>query len=387
MFNIIYSLFLKYKINKQKIEAIDKQELSSMKFADSPQIEIEDCYKTLEKYRPYNSHKMKIVRKENRDIDLSIIIPVYNAGKTLGKCLDSVFKSNLKATYEVICVNDGSTDNSADILNAYKHFNQLILVNQSNKGATVARNVGLELARGRYLFFLDSDDFVRKNYFNEFVEDCICNNRCVSVSAVGRYLSKLHMELYPIGDIGLNKSLRNINKKYDYCPGTPWGKMYHYSLWQNVCFFDGYAFEDTNIFLVVWQLASDIFYYEKPIYCFRTSNNSLFKRQISNYCCIDSLWVVKECINLNKKLNIDMNNQEFYKLLLWHIGPLLMGRLASISEKKVLESAFNVAGDMLENNFPALRNEQFKDDIGYKLIKEGFFLRNIEMWEYGCRRI
>lgn len=173
MFNIIYSLFLKYKINKQKIEAINQQELSSVKFADGPQIEIGDCYKTLEKYRPYNPHTMKIVRKENRDIDLSIIIPVYNAEKTLSKCLDSIFKANLKATYEVICVNDGSTDNSVDILNAYiyKNFNQLILVNQPNKGAAAARNAGLELARGRYIFFLDSDDFVRKNYFNEFVED------------------------------------------------------------------------------------------------------------------------------------------------------------------------------------------------------------------------
>ena len=387
MFNIAYSLFLKYKMSKQKIKPINEQELLSTKFSDSAKMEIGDCYKTLEKFRPYRSPKMKIVRKQNRNIDLSIIIPVYNAEKTIGKCLNSILESKLRVTYEVICINDGSTDNSVDVINTFEKFNQLILVDQPNKGASAARNTGLELARGRYIFFLDSDDFVRKNYFNGFVEDCIGNNRCISVSSVGRYVSDLHMTLYPIGDIGINKSLRAINKKYDYCPGTPWGKMYHYSLWQNVCFFDGFAFEDTNIFLTVWQLANEIFYYKKPIYCFRTSDNSLFKRQKNNYCCIDSLWVVNECINLNKRLNVKMNNQEFYKLLLWHTGPLLIGRLASIAEKNVLESAFNVVADMLENDFPELRKEKFEDNIGYEMIKEGFFSRNIEMWEYGCRRI
>lgn len=249
-------------MSKQKIKPINEQELLSTKFSDSSKMEIGDCYKTLEKFRPYRSPKMKIVRKQNRNIDLSIIIPVYNAEKTIVKCLNSILESKLRVTYEVICINDGSTDNSVDVINTFEKFNQLILVDQPNKGASAARNTGLELARGRYIFFLDSDDFVRKNYFNGFVEDCIGNNRCISVSSVGRYVSDLHMTLYPIGDIGINKSLRAINKKYDYCPGTPWGKMYHYSLWQNVCFFDGFAFEDTNIFLTVWQLANEIFYYK-----------------------------------------------------------------------------------------------------------------------------
>lgn len=153
MFNIAYSLFLKYKMSKQKIKPINEQELLSTKFSDSSKMEIGDCYKTLEKFRPYRSPKMKIVRKQNRNIDLSIIIPVYNAEKTIGKCLNSILESKLRVTYEVICINDGSTDNSVDVINTFEKFNQLILVDQPNKGASAARNTGLELARGRYIFF------------------------------------------------------------------------------------------------------------------------------------------------------------------------------------------------------------------------------------------
>lgn len=134
MFNITYSLFLKYKMSKQKIEPINEQKLLSMKFSDSSRMEINDCYQTLEKFRPYSSPKMRIVRKQNRDVDLSIIIPVYNAEKTIRKCLNSIFESKLGVTYEVICINDGSTDNSVDIINSFDRFNHLILVDQPNKG-------------------------------------------------------------------------------------------------------------------------------------------------------------------------------------------------------------------------------------------------------------
>lgn len=96
---------------------------------------------------------------------LSIVIPVYNSSKYLDDCLGSLLDQDLSRNdYEIICVNDGSTDNSRDILKQYAKLNQNIkLINQENKGHSAARNAGLKAAIGKYIWFVDSDDFVDEN--------------------------------------------------------------------------------------------------------------------------------------------------------------------------------------------------------------------------------
>jgi glycosyltransferase involved in cell wall biosynthesis len=92
---------------------------------------------------------------------LSIIIPVYNVEPYLAECLDSVFSQDNIAVCEVIIVNDGSTDGSVSIIERYqKKYPELIVVHQENKGLSGARNTGINCAKGDYLYFLDSDDFL-----------------------------------------------------------------------------------------------------------------------------------------------------------------------------------------------------------------------------------
>ncbi len=91
---------------------------------------------------------------------VSIIIPVYNAEKYLEKCLDSVFNQTFE-DFEVICVNDGSTDNSLEILNYYKrNYPNLTIINQTNQGLSITRNEALKYFTGEYVFFLDADDTI-----------------------------------------------------------------------------------------------------------------------------------------------------------------------------------------------------------------------------------
>lgn len=98
-----------------------------------------------------------------REPKVSVIIPIYNAAEFLEECLDSVIAQTLE-NIEIICVNDGSSDNSLDILQEYKKRDSRIRVlSQSNQGAGVARNNGISVARGEYLSFLDADDFFEKN--------------------------------------------------------------------------------------------------------------------------------------------------------------------------------------------------------------------------------
>lgn len=97
--------------------------------------------------------------------DLSIIIPAYNCAHCIGACLGSVFNQKNANQYDIIVINDGSTDKTGSIVSQYqeKHPN-ITLINQQNAGVSAARNVGIDLASGRYITFVDADDLVGISY-------------------------------------------------------------------------------------------------------------------------------------------------------------------------------------------------------------------------------
>ena len=91
---------------------------------------------------------------------ISVIVPVYNAEKFLNQCIDSIVNQELKEI-EIICVNDGSTDDSLNILKEYqKKYNNIKVIEQKNSGVIAARVNGLKTATGEYVAWVDSDDFI-----------------------------------------------------------------------------------------------------------------------------------------------------------------------------------------------------------------------------------
>lgn len=100
-------------------------------------------------------------------IKYSFIVPVYNTSKYLKKCLDSLTGQTFK-DFEIIIVNDGSTDNSKSIISKYEEkYNNIKVINQKNQGLSMARNNGVKEVKGRYLIFIDSDDYVETNLLKE----------------------------------------------------------------------------------------------------------------------------------------------------------------------------------------------------------------------------
>ena len=117
---------------------------------------------TIKNVNPNNSSNLIFPR-------VSVIIPVYNTGNYLSHCLDSLLNQSLKEI-EIICVDDGWTDNSLSILQKYSEIDKrIIILKQKNKGGGIARNYGMSIAKGEYLSFLDSDDFFNENLLNETV--------------------------------------------------------------------------------------------------------------------------------------------------------------------------------------------------------------------------
>ena len=107
------------------------------------------------------------MHKQDKEILLSIIIPVYNAEKTLKNCLNSILKQN-STKLEIILINDHSKDGCKQICYLYKKkFKNIKVYNQSkNRGVSACRNKGIKKAKGSFLIFLDSDDFILKNCIN-----------------------------------------------------------------------------------------------------------------------------------------------------------------------------------------------------------------------------
>ena len=132
---------------------------------------------------PSIKHVKNIINKEKKSIkflfffvkemirmssvEVSVVVPVYNTGKFLAECLDSLLLQTFK-NFEVICVNDGSLDNSAEILTQYaKKDGRIKIINQKNQGVVTARNNGVAQAKGKYIFPLDSDDKIAPNALEE----------------------------------------------------------------------------------------------------------------------------------------------------------------------------------------------------------------------------
>lgn len=118
-------------------------------------------------------------------IKYSVIIPVYNAEKTITRCLDSLV-SQLQKNVEIILIDDGSVDNSCLICKKYtSEYSNIIYAYQENQGVSAARNAGLDLAKGKYVVFVDSDDYVSPDYFN----------------TLSYYLEKTHVDLLAFSSI------------------------------------------------------------------------------------------------------------------------------------------------------------------------------------------
>lgn len=105
-------------------------------------------------------------------IKVSVIIPVYNVENYLREALNSVINQTLREI-EIIIVNDGSIDSSFDIIKGYKERDsRIVMINQENKGLSEARNVGLRIALGKYIYFMDSDDYIELDTLKKCYEKC-----------------------------------------------------------------------------------------------------------------------------------------------------------------------------------------------------------------------
>lgn len=212
----------------------------------------------------------------NSGILFSIIIPVYNTEKYIKKCLDSVINQGYEY-FEAIVVNDGSTDASVKIVNQYLQDPRFRLISQENKGLGGARNTGICAAKGDYLVFLDSDDYISKDML-EALEDVIQKEKCdiVAFDAIGITVAGERIQYYGYSEYPA--SLNRITKEQlMVMEPTSCFKSYKRDLFtKNQIFFpEKLWYEDFATILRIALYAKNNVYIKKPLYYYVQQPNSI----------------------------------------------------------------------------------------------------------------
>lgn len=208
-------------------------------------------------------------------INISIIIPIYNVQDYLRKCLDSLYQQ-IRPDYEVILVNDGSTDNSPAICREYQEkYPDTIVIDQENGGLSAARNTGITAASGKYIYFLDSDDWLAPNAI-KLLYDFTINKQCEVVQGGffyayekecyidERYL-KMEEEAFVLAkEMAMKELIRN-----KYVKNFAWGKLYKADIVKKHLFTQGIYFEDSYWQHLIMDEVNKYGVLPKPLYYYR----------------------------------------------------------------------------------------------------------------------
>lgn len=200
------------------------------------------------------------------DIKVSVIIPVYNAEKYLAECLNSIVNQSLKEI-EIICINDGSSDNSLKLIEKYARFNKRIkIINKEASGsASAGRNIGIKLSKGEYICFIDNDDFISLDYLEKmYVKAKETNADLVTNNNINAFIEK-----------NLKKQKRYL--KTNVINSLAWSKLYKRDIIikNSLRFPEGYIYEDEYFYYTLIPYIKNSVQYNCGMYYYRQSKSSL----------------------------------------------------------------------------------------------------------------
>lgn len=213
---------------------------------------------------------------------ISIIVPVYNVEKYLNKCVESI----LAQTYdnlEIILVDDGSPDNCGNICDKYaKKDSRIVVLHKTNGGLSDARNKGINIAKGKYIGFVDSDDYIEKDMFEILYNLCKENNADISM------ISYKEIE----NEIIINENSKYTNKIFEYnnieaikellkdeiVKNYAWNKLYKKELFDKIEYPINMAYEDVGTTYKLFEKAKKIIWYDIPKYNYIRRSTSIVSK-------------------------------------------------------------------------------------------------------------
>ena len=218
---------------------------------------------------------------------ISVIVPVYNTEEYLSQCLESILEQTFP-DFEVIVVNDGSSDKSHDVAKSYSEKDsRILIVNQENKGLSEARNAGIDRAKGEWITFIDSDDIIAPSFLQKLLDAaqkteasiaCCSKKEFVKLSEIYSFKRAIPSPtktpcrttiLTPI------QALTNALYQNDQPDYSAWNKLYSKDLWETRRFPAGKYFEDIACIPQAFLNAKSIAFVNEPLYLYRKRTTSI----------------------------------------------------------------------------------------------------------------
>lgn len=316
----------------------------------------------------------------DENLDLSIIIPVYNYADILEDNIKSILNQKTDYKFEAIFVDDGSTDGAQDILRKYENRPNVKLIFQQNGGIGAARNTGINHANGKYLMFVDCDDIVHDDIVETLMSKAYEQDLDMVVAAHNLVKEK-NGEVYEIvPNVYPQKNLIGFKNGDEIMnlPGLPWAKVYKRELWNNVRFFPGYWYEDTIVHPLIFTQVKSYAYIPKVVYEYKwyeknfshTQNDSKKIRTIERY------WILEEILNQYEKSNF-AKDVKFYTLLLRHYSSYYYPFIKGL-DSKVVEALFVLAKEEIDKYKP---KEKVKLPYVLKYVDKAFAENDMTLWQ------
>lgn len=215
---------------------------------------------------------------------ISVIVPVYNAEKYIEKCIVSVLNQTY-TDFELLLINDGSTDSSPQICSQWAQKDpRIIVISQPNGGVSTARNLGLDRARGEFIYFIDADDWISPNCFEKMMAK-MSDDVDLIISTYQRPDENGNMifepdDINPAEGIYTNADCMAAAYTKPFYVRVVWGKLYRKTLWEHVRFEHLSYSEDTYALFEIFMLVQKFYSLDEPLYYYLQRRSSVsFQRK------------------------------------------------------------------------------------------------------------
>ena len=313
-------------------------------------------------------------------VDLSVIVPVYNYADIIYDNISSILNQKTKYNYELIIVDDGSTDGAGEIIKQFEFDKRVRIITQPNGGIAVARNTGLNHARGKYIMFVDCDDILHDDIVEVLMNEAYGGDLGMVMCAHNLVKERAGVTLDVIPNVYPQKNLLNYknNNEIMNLAGLPWCKVYKHELWENVRYFPGYWHEDNIIQFLIFMQNPTYKYIPKIEYEYKwyEKNFSHIQGDTANIKSIDVYWILNDILDKYNSMNLP-HNYAFYTLLLTHLSLYYYSCINQL-EEKLFFALFELARELYVQYKP---KEQVILPYMLRQVEKAFDSDDFELWK------
>jgi glycosyltransferase involved in cell wall biosynthesis len=327
----------------------------------------------LSKYskKPSANSVLQEPQKQNIVNDLSIIVPAYNVENYIQDCIDSILNQQTNYKYQIIIVNDGSTDQTKNILETYDSYTQITVIHQENKGFSGSRNTALDNINGRYVMFVDSDDKLYDvNSIQKLLDVAYKNNLDIVEGGYSAFSENKVIQEYRHSNVHSNKALGLLR-------GYPWGKVIKSKLFSNIRYPEGYWFEDTIFAYLIFPQIHEVATIDVQVYLYRRNQSSISHTARKKNKSIDTYWILELMLEDIKKLKVKPS-QDIYEHTLGQVITNFK-RTAELTEV-IKQSIFILTCQILNTEFKEYQTEDKK----FKKLEKAIREENYKEYYFSC---